>query len=103
MKSYRRRIDKNQPEIIKALEAAGATVCDLSEAGEGVPDILIGFTRPCSGERINILAEIKQEPGKGVHKILTSLRPSQVEWHSKWKGQVATVRTVEEALSLLTD
>lgn len=96
MKSYRRRIDKGQPAIIKALEEAGATVCDLSEAGQGVPDILIGF------RGMNILAEIKQEKAKGTHKILTELNESQVEWHGKWKGQVAVVRTPEEAIALLS-
>jgi hypothetical protein len=90
-----RGIDKGQPEIVRALKAAGASVCDLSGAGEGTPDLLVGF------QGRNILMEVKQAPAKGIHKNLTTLRPCQQEFFDAWLGQVAKVTTVEEALALL--
>ena len=36
-------VDANQPEIVAALRAAGATVQHLHEVGQGCPDILAGF------------------------------------------------------------
>lgn len=101
MSLYTRRVDANQREIVKALEDAGASVCDLSGTGKGVPDILIGFTRPC-GTRVNLLAEIKRPWAKGINKSDLELTPPQVEFFDAWLGQVAKITTIEEALSLLT-
>lgn len=36
-------VDANQPEIVAALHAVGATVQHLHEVGHGCPDILVGF------------------------------------------------------------
>ena len=88
-----RGIDKNQPEIVRALVAAGATVLDLSGAGEGCPDILIGY------QGRNILAEIKDATCK---RWKGRLRGPQIEFFDTWLGQVAKVTTPEEALALLT-
>ena len=37
------RIDRNQPEIVKALRQVGAHVTSLAAVGDGVPDLLVGF------------------------------------------------------------
>jgi Holliday junction resolvase len=81
------KIDKNQPEIVKALRDAGATVQILSAVGKGCPDILVGI----NGE--NKLMEIKFENGK--------LTEDQVVWHGSWNGSVSIVRSVEDAIQVL--
>jgi Holliday junction resolvase len=93
--NYTRRVDANQREIVDALKEAGASVCDLSGCGKGVPDILIGY----NGR--NILAEIKRPWAKGIAKADLELTPPQVEFFDAWLGQVAKITTIEEALELL--
>ena len=78
------KTDLYQQEIIDALRAIGASVQDLSKVGGGCPDILVGF-------RGNHLLEIKNPDTKG------KLSTNQKVWHKNWHGQVAVVRTVEEA------
>ena len=79
------RIDENQPTIVEALEAVGASVQTLG--GKGVPDLLVGF------DGKNYLLEVK--PSK------KSLNDDQEQWHSKWVGQVVVVRTVAEAFNAI--
>lgn len=92
----RARTDKNQATIVATLREIGCSVQSLHKAGEGVPDILVGF----QGQ--NWLMEIKREIITG--KVFASesvLNEKQIEWHDKWRGQVATVRTADEALELI--
>ncbi len=77
--------DTNEPEIIQALRAAGATVEQLSK--KGVPDLLIGF------QGSTYLIEVKTAKGK--------LTPDESTWIEKWNGPVHIVRTIEEALRVL--
>lgn len=79
------KIDANQPEIVAALRKAGFSVVSLARAGGGVPDLLVGR----AGR--NYLLEVKEVSGK--------LRVTQELWHRAWRGQVATVRTAEEAIA----
>jgi hypothetical protein len=62
-------------------------VQSLADTGNGCPDILAGF------RGVNYLLEIKTRRGK--------LRVNQVEWHDAWRGQVATVRTIDDALAVI--
>ena len=95
------RVDSTQAAIVEALRAAGASVIVLSSVGQGCPDILCGYNPGLSIEldgdvipiELNILMEIKSDTGK--------LTPDQVEWHAAWRGQVAIVRSVEEALQVI--
>ena len=79
------KTDDNQQEIIDALRAIGASVQDLSAVGKGCADILVGQWGK------NYLLEIKNPDTKG------KLSTNQKVWHKNWHGQVAVVRTVEEA------
>ena len=87
--------DANEPQIIAALEAAGATVEQLP-TGRGLADLLVGFTYIddlwCTC-RDNYLIEVKTPKGK--------LNSKQIKWHNEWNGQVAVVRTPEEALAVI--
>ena len=77
------RKDSNQAEIVEALEKVGCEVTDMSQAGNGFPDLI------CTRAGIHYLIEIKTTKGK--------LRQSQVDFHAKHKP-VYTVRNVDEAL-----
>lgn len=77
--------DENEPEIIAALEAVGATVEQIP-TGKGVPDLLIGYGN-------NFLLEVKIIGGK--------LNKKQQVWHREWKGQKAVVHTPEDALRVI--
>ena len=84
--------DVSEPEIIDALRTAGASVQPLDASG--VPDLLVGY------KGRNFLVEVKNPPGVGGPRG-RKLSDRQRRWHAKWEGQVAVVRTVEEALELL--
>ena len=75
--------DANEPAIIKALEAVGATVEQIP-TGKGVCDLLVGYWFR------NYLLEVKIPKGK-LNKV-------QKVWHSEWKGQKCVVYTPEDAL-----
>ena len=85
-------IDRNQPEIVKALRKAGATVQVLSAIGQGVPDLLVGYRGR------NRLLEVKDGLARKQDRQLT---PRQVEWHREWRGEIAVVESVEQALAVL--
>ena len=90
------RTDANQQEIVDALRSAGASVECLHAAGKGVPDLLVGYHGNRGGSLYithNLLMEVKMPDGK--------LNKRQVKWHAEWRGQVAVVRSVEEALALI--
>lgn len=86
------KVDRNQREIVDALRKVGATVHPLHTVGAGCPDILIGYRGR------NLLAEIKDGAKPPSAQGLT---PVQVFWHETWRGQVAIVTSVDEALALL--
>ena len=88
------KIDRNQPEIVRALRQAGASVLCLHGVGQGCPDLLVG-TR----DRTFFL-EVKdnlQPPSK------QKLTPDEAEWHYSWRGEVYVVKTVAEALDILME
>lgn len=86
------KADDNQREIVKALRSAGATVQLLHSVGGGCPDALVGHRGR------NFVVELKDGSKPPSARKLT---PDQLEWHASWRGQVAIVTTVEEALDLL--
>lgn len=88
------RVDDNQTEIVKALRKAGYSVCILSAVGKGVPDLMVG----ANGR--NVLLEIKDHRKPRSARKLT---PDEAKWHEAWKGQVAVVCDVYEALTAIYD
>lgn len=92
----RARIDANQPDIVDALRKAGASVRSLSQLGQGIPDLLIGY---CGW---NALAEIK-DPSQPRAGQSLSKHPDEKKFHDLWKGQVKVIKTVTEALALLEE
>lgn len=83
------KVDANQAEIVEALRIVGCTVQPLHAVGKGCPDLLAGRGG------VNYLIEVKDGRKPPSARTLT---PDQVEWHDLWRGQVAVVSSVKEAL-----
>jgi len=81
------RADANQRAIVRALRAAGATVEHLHRVGHGCPDLLVGFRGR------TFAFEVKAGDGQ--------LTPDEMAWHENWRGQVAIVRSEDEALAAI--
>lgn len=86
------KIDRNQPEIVKALRDAGASVQSLAPMGKGVPDLLVGF------HGRNFVMEIKDPLRKPSEQQLTD---DEKAWHFTWRGEVHIVKTVEDAFRVM--
>ena len=86
------RVDANQAEITEALRKAGASVQPLHMVGRGCPDLLVGIGK------INLLFEIKDGEKPPSKQKLTD---DELVWAEKWKGQVAVIRSVDEALEAI--
>lgn len=96
MPRYRKRSDINQAEIVRALRSVGVTVADLSNVGNGFPDICVGAWNR------NYLFELKNpDAARGTRQAM-QLTPDEKDWHDEWKGQVAIVTSVEEILKIIS-
>ena len=85
-----RETDANQAEIIAALRQVGASVYHVYRASvAGVPDLVVSRIG-ANGVARNYLLEVKTATGR--------LKRSQVEFRASWRGPIAVVRTVDEAL-----
>jgi len=92
-----KRVDANQPSIVADLRRIGATVHHLHTIGRGCPDILVGF------RGLNYLFEIKTPRIDlfDVKSRQTHLTAKQRDWHDTWEGQVAVIRSLEDALAVM--
>ena len=81
------RRDENEPEIVAALRAAGATVEYLT-----VIDLLVGFRRR------NFLLEVKHPDRRKAHKDRLE---RQADWRRAWNGQAVEIESVHEALAAI--
>jgi len=79
-----KKVDLNQPELVRALRGVGASVQTIHTIGMGCPDLLVGFRGHC------FLLELKSATGRLTHY--------ETEWQRSWNGHVAIVRTIDEAL-----
>lgn len=83
------KVDANQATIVDDLRKAGCTVVPLHAVGGGVPDLLVGYRGR------NVLLEVKDGRKPPSKRKLTD---DQVEFHDGWRGQVAVVESVKDAL-----
>jgi hypothetical protein len=88
------KIDRNQPEIVKALRAIGCTVAITSAVGQGFPDLVVARSRR------NWLIEVKDGRLPPSARELTA---DQVEFHARWAGQIDVINSVDEAITLVTE
>ena len=84
------RTDSNHQQIVEELRQVGAVVQSLHQVGGGVPDLLVAYRGR------NWLFEVKTPTG--------TLTPDEAAWHREWavRGQVAIVRTAEQAIEVIT-
>lgn len=85
-------IDSNQPAIVAALRAVGASVEPIHMLGRGVPDLLVGF------RSATFLLELKDGSKPPSKRKLT---PDEQAWHDAWRGHVAVVESVDQALAAI--
>tara|TARA_R110000782_G_scaffold218427_1_gene305814 strand:- start:30435 stop:30761 length:327 start_codon:yes stop_codon:yes gene_type:complete len=83
------KVDANQSEIVAGLRAFGCTVAAAHAVGRGFPDLVVGYR----GE--TFLIEVKDGNKPPSARKLTT---AQVEWHAAWRGHVAVVCNLSEAL-----
>lgn len=86
------KVDSNQSEIVQAMRRMGASVQHIHAVGKGCPDIICGF------RGVNLLVEVKDGDKPPSKRRLT---PDEIEWHDLWRGQVAIVESIDDALALL--
>src|SRR5688572_22293101 len=106
-----KRVDGNQNIIVKALRNQGASVAITSALGQGFPDIVVGakgltlvgnfsvkrvkqLLHSIHGlaviDGVNVLMELKDGSKSASQQRLT---PDEVEFHNKWKGQLAIINS----------
>jgi hypothetical protein len=86
----RARTDSNHKAIVDALRKVGCQVADLSQLGNGIPDLLVSYR---NGNRRDLaLLEIKAHRGRQT--------AAQLKFESEgW--EVFLVRSVSEALRVI--
>lgn len=85
-----KKVDSNQPTIVKQLKALHVSVQHLHMVGDGCLDVLLGFR----GE--NFLVELKRP---GLKK--KGLKPKQIKFLAEWRGQATVCETLEEILVVI--
>jgi Holliday junction resolvase len=83
------KVDENQSTIVAALRVVGCSVLPLHAVGQGCPDLLVAR----NGDMI--LLEVKDGNKPPSRRTLT---PDQVEFHAAWRGRIAVVCSVREAM-----
>ena len=87
--TWAKKVDANQAEIVETLRQTGMSVITLHRVGQGCPDLLVGF-----GGR-NYLLEIKNKH--------SDLNVPEMDFHLTWRGQVAVIRSADQALDYIMD
>lgn len=91
---YAKRVDANHAEVVAQFRELlpEASVFDLSGAGRGIPDILVGHNG------FNYLFEIKDGSKPPSARKLT---PAQKKLHESWQGQICVVTTATEMVETI--
>jgi hypothetical protein len=98
MSKYARRVDANQEQVVTALRAYGATVRVVTQ-GDGLPDLLVGYTNPDSLTKYTLLLEVKDGNKPPSARKLT---PAEEKFFFEWTGGLlAVVESAEEAIDIL--
>lgn len=85
------RVDKNQKEIVAALEMAGVCVMDLSALRRGIPDLLAATKHKTA------MLEVKN-PNWAYGRA--GLNKFQKAFADGWPGEIYVVTSAEEALAV---
>lgn len=82
-----KKVDTNQPDIVRGLRQLGVSVAYTHTLGRGFPDVVAGH------KGRSYLLEIKT--GKD------DLTADERAWHAGWKGDVYVVRSLEDAMAVM--
>ena len=85
--SYKRSLDRNHTEIVKALRSIGCSVTELDKLGNSVPDLLVSMSPDKT-----LLLEVKVPTGK--------FYVAQLRYLATFKGFCAFAETIEEAIKV---
>lgn len=101
MPRYAKKRDANEGEIVEALEAVGATVTKLGDAG--VPDLLVGYRGESTLIEVKDPAQSKKAYRAGAGGGREELTEAQRKWWAlPWAGgRRAVVYTAAEALAFV--
>lgn len=88
----KKRVDINQPNIVKYLKTQGYSVAHTHTVGDGFPDIIVGY------KKHNFLFEIKNPEQTKSKKKLTD---DEVKFHRTWQGNVYVVEYAEDAIKII--
>ena len=86
-----KRVDANQPRIVRALRRKGLLVHVASELGRGFPDLVVGD--PLTSRVW--LCEVKNPEERW------GLTEPEARFHELWQGMVHVVETAEDVLELV--
>ena len=86
------RVDDNPREIVEELRRVGCSVWSLAGVGKGFPDLAVGFRGR------NLFLEVKDGSKPPCKRKLT---PDEEAFHASWRGHVAVVESVEDALKIV--
>ncbi len=86
------RVDDNQGQIVDALRRVGCSVWSLAGVGKGFPDLAVGFRGR------NLFLEVKDGSKPPCKRKLT---PDEEAFHASWRGHVAVVESVDDALKIV--
>ena len=89
-----KKVDANQKVVVDQLRRIGCSVTSIAQCGKGVPDLIVGFKKK------NYLIELKDGNKKPSARKLT---PDEIEFHAKWRGQVAVCNSFDEILKLINN
>ena len=91
---YAKRTDSNHKQVVEELRAAlpEATVLDLSGAGNGCPDLAVGW------EGKNYFIEVKDGSKPESKRSLTT---AQQKLHKQWQGQMDVAHSAAEAIAII--
>ena len=81
------RKDDNHNEVAAEFKRLGCSVLDMSRLGDGVPDLLVGYSGPC------MLVEVKDGSKPPSKRTLTT---DQVQFWLDWRENPRVVRNLDE-------
>lgn len=84
--------DANERVIVNGLRSIGASVYRVNEPC----DIIVGF------RRVNYLFEIKLPLGPKGGASHSAQTADQVQFEQTWRGQYAVVRSLDEAIAIVS-
>ncbi len=103
MRGHAKRRDANEPSIVEALRAAGASVSRLNDPG--LPDLIVGYRGKTKLLEVKVVetkaGKAHKRDGQGGAGELTE---AQAKWWAGWGGETpAIVHDVNEALAAMRD